>query len=177
MRVGISDNEPQSGRFKAVADFRPLGKRLQPASARLWRDGLPLFRRTRLPTNNSSEGGTNMFRALGAATLVAIVIAAPVQDAAAQDPLGGALLGGAAGAIVGGALGGGRGAAVARSSVVRQAPLLPPRASRDRAATVTMRMVVIGNVAMERGSWSRQIIAPRRQLRSRLLHDRLQWKH
>jgi hypothetical protein len=53
-----------------------------------------------------------MFRALGAATLVTIAIAAHVQDAAAQDPLGGALLGGAAGAIVGGALGGGRGAAV-----------------------------------------------------------------
>ena len=33
------------------------------------------------------------------------------SEAAAQDPVGGALLGGAAGAIVGGALGGGRGAA------------------------------------------------------------------
>ena len=37
---------------------------------------------------------------------------APVDNAAAQDPLGGAILGGAAGAIVGGAVGGGRGAAV-----------------------------------------------------------------
>jgi hypothetical protein len=36
----------------------------------------------------------------------------PVQDAAAQDPIGGAILGGAAGAILGGVLGGGRGAAV-----------------------------------------------------------------
>ena len=39
-------------------------------------------------------------------------IAMPMQQADAQDALGGALLGGAAGAIVGGALGGGRGAAV-----------------------------------------------------------------
>ena len=34
------------------------------------------------------------------------------EEAAAQDTLGGAILGGAAGAIVGGAIGGGRGAAV-----------------------------------------------------------------
>jgi hypothetical protein len=42
-----------------------------------------------------------MYRALGAATLLSIAIVAPVQDAAAQDPVGGAILGGAAGAIVG----------------------------------------------------------------------------
>ncbi len=53
-----------------------------------------------------------MYRALGAAALLAIAITAPVQDAAAQDPLGGAILGGAAGAILGGAMGGGRGAAI-----------------------------------------------------------------
>ena len=38
--------------------------------------------------------------------------AMPVQEAAVQDALGGAVLGGATGAIIGGALGGGRGAAV-----------------------------------------------------------------
>jgi hypothetical protein len=53
-----------------------------------------------------------MYRSLGAAALLTIAIAAPVQDAAAQDPVGGAILGGATGAIIGGALGGGRGAAV-----------------------------------------------------------------
>jgi hypothetical protein len=52
-----------------------------------------------------------MYRGLGAAALLTIAIAAPIQDAAAQDPVGGAILGGAAGAIIGGALGGGRGAA------------------------------------------------------------------
>jgi hypothetical protein len=60
----------------------------------------------------SLEGGNNMYRTVGAAALLALAIAAPVQDAAAQNPLGGALVGGAAGAIVGGALGGGRGAAI-----------------------------------------------------------------
>ncbi len=53
-----------------------------------------------------------MHRVLGAAAFLAIALAMPVQDAAAQDPVGGAILGGAAGAILGGALGGGRGAAV-----------------------------------------------------------------
>jgi hypothetical protein len=53
-----------------------------------------------------------MYRILGAAVLLSIAIATPLQDAAAQDPVGGAILGGAAGAILGGALGGGRGAAV-----------------------------------------------------------------
>ena len=53
-----------------------------------------------------------MYRSLGIAALLSIAVAAPVQDAAAQDPVGGAILGGAAGAILGGALGGGRGAAV-----------------------------------------------------------------
>jgi len=52
-----------------------------------------------------------MYRALGASAFLAIALAMPVQDAAAQDPLGGAILGGAAGAIIGGAVGGGRGAA------------------------------------------------------------------
>jgi hypothetical protein len=53
-----------------------------------------------------------MYRSLGAAALLAIAIAAPVQNAAAQDAVGGAILGGAAGAILGGALDGGRGAVI-----------------------------------------------------------------
>src|SRR5262245_31812264 len=53
-----------------------------------------------------------MYRSVGAAVLLTIAIAAPMQDAAAQDPVGGAILGGAAGAILGGALDGGRGVAI-----------------------------------------------------------------
>lgn len=52
-----------------------------------------------------------MKRAYGAIALLALAVAMPVQEARAQDPLGGALLGGAAGAILGGVVGGGRGAA------------------------------------------------------------------
>jgi len=55
-----------------------------------------------------------MYRSFGTSALLAIAIAAPIQDAAAQDPnpVGGALLGGAAGAIIGGVAGGGKGAAI-----------------------------------------------------------------
>ncbi|WP_024509353.1 glycine zipper domain-containing protein [Bradyrhizobium sp. ARR65] len=53
-----------------------------------------------------------MFKKLGIAALLALSVAMPVHEAVAQDTLGGALLGGAAGAIVGGAVGGGRGAAI-----------------------------------------------------------------
>jgi uncharacterized protein YcfJ len=53
-----------------------------------------------------------MVRNLGIAALLALAFAVPAQEAAAQDTLGGAILGGVGGAIVGGAIGGGRGAAI-----------------------------------------------------------------
>ena len=53
-----------------------------------------------------------MIRALGSSACLAIALAMPMQEAAAQDPVGGAIVGGAAGAIIGGVLGGGRGAAI-----------------------------------------------------------------
>ena len=43
--------------------------------------------------------------------LLAIAVCGPVQQAAAQDAVGGAIVGGVLGGVVGGALGGGRGAA------------------------------------------------------------------
>ena len=45
-------------------------------------------------------------------TLLALAVCGPVQEAAAQDAVGGAIVGGVLGGVVGGALGGGRGAAV-----------------------------------------------------------------
>lgn len=53
-----------------------------------------------------------MRKTFGAAALLIAAFAVPVNEASAQDALGGALLGGAAGAILGGAVGGGRGAAI-----------------------------------------------------------------
>jgi len=53
-----------------------------------------------------------MLRTSGIAALLALALAMPAQEAAAQDPLLGGLLGGAAGALIGGAAGGGRGAAI-----------------------------------------------------------------
>jgi hypothetical protein len=49
---------------------------------------------------------------LSAVALLALATIAPLHQAAAQDVLGGAILGGAGGAILGGAIGGGRGAAI-----------------------------------------------------------------
>lgn len=46
------------------------------------------------------------------AACLAVAIGAPMHEAAAQDAIGGAILGGVGGAIVGGAIGGGRGAAI-----------------------------------------------------------------
>jgi len=55
-----------------------------------------------------------MKRMIAAAAFLALAATAiPVQPAAAQDPLGGALLGGAAGAIIGGAATGRAGGAIA----------------------------------------------------------------
>jgi hypothetical protein len=53
-----------------------------------------------------------MLKRFGTAALLALAFAMPAHEAFAQDTLGGALFGGAAGAIVGGALGGGRGVAI-----------------------------------------------------------------
>ena len=53
-----------------------------------------------------------MIRTVGISAFVAMALAMPMQEAAAQDPVGGAIVGGATGAIIGGVLGGGRGAAI-----------------------------------------------------------------
>ena len=51
-----------------------------------------------------------MIRTLGALIFLGLATAMPVQQAAAQDVLGGAIVGGALGGILGGALGRGGGA-------------------------------------------------------------------
>jgi outer membrane lipoprotein SlyB len=56
--------------------------------------------------------GALMMRTVAGGMLLALLAALPVQPAAAQDPVAGAVVGGAFGAIVGGALGRGPGALV-----------------------------------------------------------------
>jgi uncharacterized protein YcfJ len=53
-----------------------------------------------------------MIRTLGAAALVSLIAIAPPEPATAQEALGGALLGGAAGALIGGAATGRAGGAL-----------------------------------------------------------------
>src|SRR4051812_7815705 len=63
-------------------------------------------------SNLQGLGRLLMFRTLTATTLLAVACILPAQQAAAQDAIGGAIFGGAAGALLGGAIGG-RGGAVA----------------------------------------------------------------
>jgi len=58
-------------------------------------------------------GRGTMKRMLGAAMLLGTAAIMPAQQAAAQDPIGGAIVGGALGGIIGGAVGRGAGGAVA----------------------------------------------------------------
>ena len=53
-----------------------------------------------------------MLRTLSATVLLALAIATPLQEAAAQDPIAGGIFGGAVGGLLGGAIGG-RGGAIA----------------------------------------------------------------
>jgi len=54
-----------------------------------------------------------MMRTVGAGLFLALAALMPAQQAAAQDPVGGAIVGGALGAIIGGAVGRGAGGAIA----------------------------------------------------------------
>jgi hypothetical protein len=56
------------------------------------------------------ERRTIMRRMLGAGVVLALAALLPVRPAAAQDPLAGAIIGGAVGGIIGGAVGKGGGA-------------------------------------------------------------------
>jgi hypothetical protein len=58
-------------------------------------------------------GRGTMKRMLGAAMLLGMAAIMPAQQASAQDPIGGAIVGGALGGIIGGAVGRGAGGAVA----------------------------------------------------------------
>ena len=49
----------------------------------------------RLAVGSRGKGRTNMVRTLGATALLALAAVMPVQPVAAQNPLGGAIIGGA----------------------------------------------------------------------------------
>jgi hypothetical protein len=59
------------------------------------------------------RGRGTMKRTFAAATFLTLAAVMPSQQAVAQDPVGGAIVGGALGAIVGGAVGHGAGGAIA----------------------------------------------------------------
>src|SRR5258707_11147562 len=58
-----------------------------------------------------TAGRTDMISKFALTALLAVAVCGPVQEAAAQDAVGGAIVGGVLGGVVGGALGGRGGAA------------------------------------------------------------------
>ena len=101
-----------------------------------------------------------MYRALGVAALLSIAIAAPVQDAAAQDPVGGAILGGVLAGSLAEHWAAGAGPQSARSSAGSLALPLLRRANRGRAATATTSRLAINSVATEWVAVAPQYCAP-----------------
>ena len=73
-----------------------------------------------------------MIGKLGAAALLTLALAMPAQEAAAQNPLGGALFGGGVGAIIGGAVGGGRGAAIGAAIGAASGAIIASEGQRRR---------------------------------------------
>src|SRR5262249_21882701 len=74
----------------------------------------------------------DMLRTLGTVTLLTVAVVIPFKEAAAQDPLGGAILGGATGAIIGGVAGGGRGAAIGAGVGAATGAIIGAEAQRRR---------------------------------------------
>ena len=62
-------------------------------------------------------GEWDVMRTIGAGIFLALAALTPAQEAAAQDPVGGAIVGGAIGAIIGGAVGRGAGGAIAGAAI------------------------------------------------------------
>lgn len=58
-----------------------------------------------------------MVRTLGAGVFLALAALLPAQQAVAQDPVGGAIVGGALGGIIGGAVGRGPGGVIAGAAI------------------------------------------------------------
>jgi hypothetical protein len=63
------------------------------------------------------EGRSDMMRVVGTGMLLALALVMQAQQAAAQDPVGGAIVGGALGGIIGGALGRGPGSFIAGAAI------------------------------------------------------------
>lgn len=86
-----------------------------------------------------------MKKTIISALLLGVATLAPVQQAAAQDVLGGALLGGAVGGVLGGVATGGRGAGIAIGAVLGAGAGAAIAAQGERRRN--------GYYAYQRGCW------------------------
>ena len=86
-----------------------------------------------------------MLRTLGTVTLLSLAATIPVKEAAAQNPLGGAILGGATGAVIGGVAGGGRGAAIGAGVGAATGAIIAAEGQRRRGGYFWWRGAVTWN--------------------------------
>jgi hypothetical protein len=101
----------------------------------------------------------DMIRALGGFLFLGLAIMLPVQKTAAQDVLGGAIVGGALGGILGGALGAAAELLRVRPSAPPPARSSPPRPSAGRPATIGGGAVATIAIRTARGcKYSRVIV-------------------
>jgi outer membrane lipoprotein SlyB len=84
--------------------------------------------------------------------LLALSAFAPVEPAAAQNSLGGAIFGGAAGAVVGGAVGGGRGAAIGAIVGATTGAAIASQGEPRQAVIITTRTAAMCSGPTARGS-------------------------
>src|SRR3974377_625818 len=98
-----------------------------------------------------------MLRRLGRVTLLPLAAAMPVNEAAAQDPLGGAILGGTAGAIIGGIAGGGRGAAIGAGVGGAPGAIIGAGSPRRRGGPTARRRVLLWAAGLLHGAAIRRL--------------------
>ena len=97
--------------------------------------------------------------------LLALAVCAPVQQAAAQDAVGGAIVGGVLGGVVGGALGGRGGAAAGAIIGAGTGAAIAAQASRARAVTAITTTAAMSS-SPAAGWRFRRVIAARGPIRA-----------
>ena len=104
-----------------------------------------------------ATGSWPPLRRFAAAAAVGLALALPAQEAAAQEPLIGGLLGGAAGAIIGGAAGGRSGAAIGAIIGATTGAIIAAEGQRRRSGYYHWR----GGCYVQRGDGAWIVVAPR----------------
>jgi uncharacterized protein YcfJ len=105
-----------------------------------------------------------MMRTAAAVIFLALVSLTPAQQAAAQDPVAGAIVGGTLGAIIGGAIGHGAGGAIAGAAIgATTGAVIAAEAQRRTAAIIGGTAAATTATRTAPGCRSSPVIAPTEQ--------------